>query len=193
MKKILIILFILGFILPGLAQQDSTSAHEQDSLARTKALHRKNYSGPRKASIMSAILPGLGQAYNKKYWKIPIIYAGFGGLGYWFMVNQAQYNYYSKNLRADSDGDPNTVNETRWSDEELLTQKVAYRKKRDVAAIGLIILYIFNVVDANVDAHLKTFDVSDDLSLQVRPWYNVYNTRLGLQSSTGLSITLNFK
>jgi len=142
---------------------------------------------------MSAILPGLGQAYNKKFWKIPIIYTGLGGLGYMFTINQQQYNYFRKNLIAANDEDPNTMNTTRWDSQNLQTQKITYRKRRDIAIIGIAILYVLNIVDANVDAHLKTFDVSDDLSIQIDPWQDTYVGRSELGTTVGFSVKLNFK
>lgn len=142
---------------------------------------------------MSAILPGLGQAYNKKYWKLPIIYAGLGGFTYMFITNNEQYKFYRKNLIALNDDDPNTDNTTRYSSDQLQVQKVAYRKNRDFAAIGIAVIYILNIIDANVDAHLKTFDVSDDLSIHVRPWQTIYSTGLGYKGAAGFSVKLNFK
>ncbi len=142
---------------------------------------------------MSAVLPGLGQAYNKKFWKIPVIYAGLGGLGYMFMVNNKQYNEFRNNLRAQNDDDPNTVNTSRWNSEELRIQKITYRKRRDIAVVGIALLYVLNIIDANVDAHLKTFDVSDDLSMRVESWHTIYNTGEGFKTAAGLSLTLNFR
>lgn len=171
----------------------NTTDRVSDSLSLAKATHKKNYSGPRKASIMSAILPGLGQAYNKKYWKIPLIYGGLGGFGYMFVTNNQQYNFYRKNLIAENDEDPNTINTTRYSSDQLQVQKVSYRKNRDLAAIGIAVFYILNIIDANVDAHLKTFDVSDDLSIKIRPWQTIYFTGLGYKGAAGISVKLNFK
>ncbi len=142
---------------------------------------------------MSALLPGLGQAYNKKYLKIPLIYAGLGGFGYMFVTNNQQYNFYRKNLIAENDEDPNTINTTRYSSDQLQVQKVSYRKNRDLAAIGIAVFYVLNIIDANVDAHLKTFDVSDDLSMNIRPWHSVYSNGTGFSTATGISIKLNFK
>jgi len=150
---------------------------------------------------MSAILPGLGQAYNSigqpfrktKYWKIPVIYGGLGGFGYMFVVNNDKYKSFRKNLRAENDDDPNTVNETRWNSDELQTQKITYRKRRDIAVVGIVVLYLLNIVDANVDAHLKTFDVSDDLSIRIEPWQDIYTSYQGLRGSAGISIKLDFK
>lgn len=192
MKKTLFILFLLSLLFPALAQQDSLT-RSNDSITKVKEDRKKTYSGPRKASIMSAILPGLGQIYNRKIWKVPIIYAGLGGLGYMFVVNNQQYVYYRKNLIAENDNDPATINNTRWDSQNLQTQKITYRKRRDIAVVGIALLYILNIVDANVDAHLKTFDVSDDLSMSIDPWQSIYSTGSGYRSATGLSIKLNFK
>ena len=193
MKKILFILLSFVILASAFSQQQDSIRVKQDSLAQVKANKKKNYSEARKASILSACLPGLGQAYNKKFLKIPIIYAGLGGLGYMFVVNTKEYNYFRRNLIREADGDPNTINETRYDQNQLLTQKITYRKRRDIAAIGIALLYILNIVDANVDAHLKTFDVSDDLSIRIEPWLNGYTSGYGYGNTTGITIKLNFK
>lgn len=139
---------------------------------------------------MSACLPALGQIYNRKYWKAPVIYLALGGLGYWGVTNQIKYNYYSNNLAALYDDDVNTVNETIYNSDQLIIQKRDYRKYRDYAIIAGVLVYLINIIDANVDAHLKTFDVSDDLSLQVNPYSNFdYNNKL----QAGLTLKLKFK
>jgi hypothetical protein len=186
LKKNLFILLFISLAVSFVAQQ-------KDSLVQSKAAHKKNYSEPRKASIMSACLPGLGQVYNSKYWKVPIIYAGLGGLGYMFLVNNKEYTYFRQNLIWEADDDPTTINTTRYDIDQLQTQKITYRKRRDIAAIGIALLYILNIIDANVDAHLKTFDVSDDLSISIDPWQGIYSTGFGNRTATGFSIKLNFK
>jgi hypothetical protein len=180
-------------MFPMIAQEKDSLSAQTDSIRQAKSLRKKNYSRPRTASIMSAILPGLGQVYNKKYWKVPIIYGGFAGFGYLFVSNNEEYQYYRKNLIAENDEDPSTINTSGWSTDQLLAQKVSYKKSRDFAAIAIGILYLLNVVDANVDAHLKTFDVSDDLSLHIEPWQNLYNSGSGFRTAAGLSLKLNFK
>jgi len=72
---------------------------------------------------MSAIFPGLGQIYNRKYWKAPVIYAAIGGLAYWGITNQTKYKYYSNNLRFENDDDVTTINETLYNTDQLITQK----------------------------------------------------------------------
>lgn len=139
---------------------------------------------------MSAIVPGLGQAYNKKYWKIPIIYAALGGLGYWGINNHVQYKHYSDNLKAEYDDDPSTFNSTPYSSNQLIILKNDHKKFRDIAILAGAVVYALNIIDANVDAHLKTFDVSDDLSMKIKPYYHLnYDNTL----QTGLTLKLNIK
>ncbi len=200
MKIKFILICIAIFVVPGLtyaqvadtAQAPVNGAFTSGDSALTKSEKKKIYSRPRRATLMSAVIPGLGQAYNKKYWKIPLIYAGFGGLGYMFSVNNQEYKYYRKNLIAENDGDSTTLNVTRYSSDQLQQQKIYYRKNRDFAAIGMALIYLINVIDANVDAHLKTFDVSDDLSIRVDPWQNLYRVAGGYRTAVGLSFKINF-
>lgn len=166
---------------------------QSDTLKTEKKKNASTYRRARTASVMSAILPGAGQVYNKKYWKVPIIYAGLGGFGYLFYVNQEKFSFYSKNLKAEYDNDANTINESGYSGTQLQTLKADYRKSRDLGIIGCAVFYALNILDANVDAHLTTFDVSDDLSLELRPYNNVYcfHNSIGMQS--GVSLNLKFK
>lgn len=182
-----IILFSLFFSI------FSFNAISQDTLkVEKKGKNKAIYYEARKATIMSAILPGLGQAYNKKWWKVPIVYAGIGGFGYLFYTNQQNFNFYGKNLKYENDGDPNTINETKYDSDQLLTLKNDYRKYRDLGIIGCVVIYALNIVDANVDAHLKTFDVSDDLSLQIKPYSNFYSFNNSSGFQTGITLNLRF-
>jgi hypothetical protein len=125
---------------------------------------------PKKAAIYSACLPGLGQVYNKKYWKVPIIYAGFAGLGYGFYFNHREFKTYRNALRYRYDDDPATIdNFPQYNDDNLVTLKNFYQRYRDLTVVGMVALCTLNVVDAAVDAHLFTFDVSDDLSMRIQP------------------------
>lgn len=165
-------------------------AIKKDSIRQKKIVNKAIYSSARKATIMSACLPGLGQIYNRKYWKAPVIYVALGGIGYWGVTNHVKYKYYSDNLRYANDDDPNTINSTLYSNDQLITQKRYYRKYRDYAIIVGALVYLVNIIDANVDAHLKTFDVSDDLSLQFKP-YSTFDYNNNLQA--GLTLKLKFK
>lgn len=194
MIRVFIIIVFVFFASEYNAQSD-TIVLGKDTTTQTKVQKKAIYSSARKASIMSAILPGLGQAYNKKYWKIPIVYAGLGGFGYMFLSNNTKYNDYRKGLIASvNNGDSSqSVYGVNYSQSQLQSQKLYYRKYRDFAVIGFSIVYIINIIDANVDAHLRTFDVSDDLSLRVDPWQNLYRTASGYKTATGISLKLNFK
>ncbi len=140
---------------------------------------------------MSALLPGLGQVYNKKYWKVPIIYAGIGGFGFMFYTNNIKYTYYRAALLYSVDHDGVAYADDRiYSTDQLLSLKQQRKKYRDFGIIGAGIFYLLNIVDANVDGHLATFDVSDDLSVNIDPWQTM--TANG-SCATGLSLKLNFK
>ncbi len=188
---------LLCFTLAGgaLHAQESDSLRNEirkDSIRTKRAVRHAIYGNARKATIMSAIVPGLGQVYNGKrsLWKVPVIYAALGGIGYWGITNQVRYKYYSDNLKYIYDEDESTVNSTPYDASQLITQKNYYKKYRDMAIMLGSLVYIINIIDANVDAHLKKFDVSDDLSLQFKPYTGFdYNNKL----LTGISIKLNFK
>jgi hypothetical protein len=187
--------YITFFIFVSLSlnaqQNDSLRfAYKNDSMQSKRAVNKAIYGNARKATIMSACFPGLGQIYNRKYWKAPVIYVALGGIGYWGVTNQIKYKYYSTNLKAIHDEDANTINETLYSSDQLITQKKYYQKYRDISIMLGALVYLVNIIDANVDAHLRTFDVSDDLSLQLNPYSNLdYNNKL----QAGLSLKLKFK
>ena len=186
-----ILLFFLSFTSVQAQENDSLyNAHREDSIHAKRAVNKAIYGSARKATIMSACFPGLGQIYNRKYWKAPVIYAALGGLGYWGVTNHIKYKYYSDNLRAENDDDPSTVNSSLYNSSQLITQKKYYQKYRDISIMLGALVYLVNIIDANVDAHLRTFDVSDDLSLQINPYSNFdYNNKL----QAGLSLKLKFK
>ena len=194
MKATALLIVIFSFFHPQLRSQNTGKENTTDSSKTTVLDKKKVYSHARKATLMSVFLPGLGQGYNKKYWKIPIIYAGLGGFTYMFITNNQQYNYYRDNLKAIYDEDPATVNTTIYQDWQLESLKTQYKKNRDFAVIGFFAVYLLNIIDANVDGHLMSFDVSDDLGLQLDPWYNLSPGNKGLAfGSAGMSLKLNFK
>lgn len=152
----------IGFMLLLMMSSAAFSQHA-DSLTRVHS--------PRKATIMSAVLPGAGQAYNRKYWKIPVVYAGFGVLGYLVKFNNDEYKIYKEAYKLRLDGDETTVDAFTqvYADQDLTTLKDYYRRNRDLSIIGMSLLYILNIIDASVDAHLFHFNVSDDLTMQWQP------------------------
>jgi len=195
MSKYFIIFFLSTNFCCFSQQKDSIQLIDT---AQNKIINNKpTYSVARRAAILSACLPGLGQAYNKKYWKIPIFYAGIGGFGYLFYANNIKYNTYRSALLLSQEslsGGYATVDNISWSTTQLQTQKQIYKKRRDFGAIGIGIIYLLNIIDANVDGHLKTFDVSDDLSLNIDPWQNEYSLgNFQYITAYGLTLKLNFK
>lgn len=143
---------------------------------------------PHKATIYSALIPGLGQIYNKKYWKLPIIYGATGILIYAFEFNNEEYNKY-KNAYSDMDAGLITQFEGFTDKEALLRIKDNYRRNRDLNVILMAAVYLLNVVDATVDAHLFNYEINDDLSLNFQP---AINTQINYQQTYGLALRISF-
>jgi hypothetical protein len=123
-----------------------------------------------KASIMSAIIPGLGQVYNKQYWKLPLIYGGTASLAYSIQSNHNSYIVYKNAYNAEIDNDPNTINQFSQYDQSALALfRDAYRRNLDLSVIGLTLVYILNIIDANVSAHLYYFRVNKNLDISWSP------------------------
>ncbi|MEQ8583038.1 MAG: DUF5683 domain-containing protein [Marinoscillum sp.] len=147
---------------------------------------------PNKAALLSAVLPGLGQAYNNQYWKIPLIYGGGLIFGHYINYNNQIYNEMRNSLIAEVDSDPNTVNpyKDRFQETALTRNRDAFRRNRDLLILIGAAFYLLNVVDAHVSAHLNEFDVNDNLSLKVSP--SIQSTPLFSQA-LGFSISLSIK
>lgn len=130
-----------------------------------------NKHSPGKALWMSAVLPGLGQAYNKKYWKIPVIWAGFGGLGYGIYHTASRFVQYRNAYRLQVDQDPSTIGEVKGIQDPATLKFYRDQNKRnlDIVSICTAVWYALNLIDAAVDAHLFHYDISDDLTLQWQP------------------------
>ncbi len=182
------LIFIIFLVITTFISKGQSNADTLVIPTQKKAKH-----SPKKATLLSAILPGAGQIYNHKYWKAPLIYAGLGGLGYVFLNAQKNYTYYQRNLRNEADTDPSTLNETSFGINELQAEKIRYRKQRDLIGFGLIAVYAINIIDANVDAHLKTFDISDDLSLQLKAKPMYMANAFGGVLAAGISLKLKIK
>ena len=147
---------------------------------------------PKTASLRSALIPGWGQAYNKKYWKIPIIYAGIGGLVYALDQNQKEYNTLRQAYIFTTDDDTATIGLYQGralSADVLASLRDTYRRYRDLSVVGLFAVYVLNIIDANVDAHLFEFNVDDNLTLNFVPCRQVVSSR----SYHGIGINLKLK
>jgi hypothetical protein len=162
---------------------------------------------PGAATLMSTLLPGLGQIYNKKYWKPPIIYAAGGAIYYFFDYNNTRYHRYRKAFNqyiADMDGDGqpdnsldniendavrNLMQQSTDPETSISLYRNYYRRNRDLNIILMSGLYVLNIIDAMVDAHFYSFDVSDDLSMRVEPSLNYQNYATG---TMGMSLCFTF-
>ena len=153
---------------------------------------------------LSALCPGAGQIYNRRYWKLPIVIGAFVGLTYGTTWNNRMLNDYSKAYRDITDNDPNTrsymdfypptVKESdldkSWLTNTLKNRKDYYRRYRDICIISIAAVYLLNVIDAYVDASMVHFDVSDDLSMQVKP--AVIESSMSPLPSIGLGCAFSF-
>jgi hypothetical protein len=190
LKKVYNILFTLVFLL--FVFQLTITA--QDTVPAVHAAKVKVKILPLKATMFSAAFPGLGQIYNRKYWKIPLVYAGFGGVGYAVMFNSKWYNRYTKAYQDFTDMVPETAsyvslirgskpedydpvlhpktynpNQASWIRDQLLQGVDYYRRYRDLSYIGIAVWYLVSILDANVDASLFDYEVGENLNLTMAP------------------------
>ncbi len=134
---------------------------------------------PRIAARRSAMLPGLGQIYNKRWWKVPLVYGGFVGIGLVYEFNQRQYKIFLKEAQFRQE-DPTKANPAwkAYTDDGIIRVKDDYRRTRDLSLLAGVGFYAVQIIDAYIDAKFFRFDVSDDLSLKVDPFIQsgqIYN------------------
>ncbi|MFK7782395.1 DUF5683 domain-containing protein [Psychroserpens sp.] len=192
-KQLYIICFIILFGYNGFAQnkKDSDSLKvDTDLIVVADTIQRKpiNILAPSKAAFYSAVLPGLGQAYNKKYWKIPIVYALMGTSVYFYVSNDKEYNRYRDEYKRRLAGNSPLLGEFPGvSDEGLINAQKTLKRRKELSLLITIGLYALNIIDANVDAHLLQYNV--DKNLAIKPHFQ-YNE---MENSSDLGLTLNFK
>ncbi|MDC8003490.1 DUF5683 domain-containing protein [Aureisphaera galaxeae] len=187
-------LFHIFFLFSGIlfAQTTDSLTVEQERIIVAKDTVTVAYDplAPSRAAFYSAVLPGLGQAYNKRYWKIPLVYAGIGTGVYFYLQNTDDYNRfrdaYKRRLAGFTDDEFQGI-----SDDRLIDAQRTASRNRDVSIIVSIVFYILNIIDANVDAHLRQYNVSEDLSIQ--PGILRDPTSFNSQGNYGLSLKLNLK
>lgn len=154
------------------------------------------YHSPVKATWMSAALPGLGQFYNRRYWKPPIIYAGLGVSIYFLIDNQLKFITARNSYRARLGVPGYTVADKYLGNDatQIESDRDYYRTTRDYCIIAVAGIYALNIIDAVVDAHLRSFDVGDDLSMKVRPSFQLTGNgyQNGFAPTTGIAWTLKF-
>lgn len=197
--KILFLLLLLSFVQQKLACQSDTILYTDSKPERVVL--------PVKATMLAAAFPGLGQIYNRKYWKIPVVYAGFGALGYSIVYNTNNHNKYREAYRDVTDLVPETNSYTSiefgiepeefdralesdlfsaqneaWVKDQLLNGVDYYRRYRDLSYIGVALWYMITILDANVDANLNDYEIGEDLSIVVEPTpiSTVYGNTIGV-------------
>ena len=196
-KRIHIIILCLFSVLYSFSQtdKDSTSIALNDSPIKVNETLTKEAIDPlrpSKAAFYSAILPGLGQAYNKKYWKIPIVWGAIGAGIYFYVSNDKEFDRYrdayKRRLAGFKDDEFYGPNDSPFiSDDGLIRAQNQFRRNKDLSLLITIGLYALNIIDANVDAHLLQFNVDENLSLSPHYQYNQ------MENTSDLGLTLNFK
>lgn len=196
LKKVFVsistIFFILFSCLTASAQKDSLRILSADTIIKSKAVDTPNKFSPRVATLRSALIPGWGQFYNKKYWKIPIIYGALGITGSVFAFNLKTYKLLRQAFIYRSDTIPgNDAYIDRQfinlSAESLRTYRNSYRQNIDYTVLVFLVLWGLQVVDATVDAHLKAFDVSDNISMKIKAGNS------SITNTTGISFVFTLK
>ena len=170
MKKIIILLFFITF-----------SSYSQEKEIKTY--------NPKKASRLSAVLPGLGQVYNKQYWKVPVIYGGYAVIGHYIKFNNQMYIDFKNALILETDNDELTLNPFPNFNRTSLERNMDFwRRNRDMLIIFTGAYYLLNILDAHIFAHLNEFDNDNNLDLSIKPSLEkINNTNL-----IGISLYLNF-
>ena len=184
-KTFFIAIFFLFLGKPFVFAQDKTTPQKavKDSL---KSINIDPLT-PAKAAFYSAVLPGLGQAYNKKYWKIPLVYGAIGTSLYFYIDSNKKYHQYrdayKRRLEGYNDDKFNYLDTNR-----LITAQKFYQRNRDLSALFVVGLYALNIIDANVDAALIQFNVNENLS--VNPI--IYPDAVTFKANVGLTLNYNF-
>lgn len=180
--------FLFFFITCALFSQEELSIKPIDSAVKIDGISYKiDPLSPSKAAFYSAILPGLGQAYNKKYWKIPIVWGAIGtgiGICIW---NDGKYNELRDVYKQRLEGIPNDRFDNLSVDVLQKAQR-NYQRQRDLSLLITVGLYILNIIDANVDAHLKQFNVNDNLTIAPQ----VYQNPLDANVNMGMKLSFRF-
>lgn len=188
-----LLLFSLMASTPVFSQNQSeveatTTAVEESESKKIKTDYASLPKNPKKATILSAILPGAGQVYNNKAWKVPILYAGFMTDIYFIGYNNKRYQTFRSALFAFDEGDRSQF--PSLNRQSLVRNVDFWRESRDLTILLLAAIYALNLIDANVDAHLSGFDISDDIAMKIEP--NM-GTLAASGNSMGLTLKFQFK
>ncbi len=209
---ILFLLFLFGNFAFSQEETESQTEKTKDSLTtelkkegvsvEVATFERKaiNPLAPSKAAFYSAILPGLGQIYNKRYWKAPIVWGALGTGIYVYSINNTEYNRYRNAFKQRKAGLPDEFFDLGEpdpgkttpdvSDEALENAQERFQRDRDLALLITIALYALNIIDANVDAHLKQYNVDENLGFDIKPYLNM--NPVTSSPNYGLAMTIKF-
>ncbi len=162
----------LVYVIDTIIPEKKSKRIKNDSIQKPflKRIFNDEKHSPKKAVILSAILPGTGQIYNRSYWKLPIVYGAMGTMGYFIYSGTKQHKKFKKAYFDRVDNDVLTIDTfPQYTDTNLKNLRDEARKNLELSYMGFTLAYVLVGVDAFVEAHLKSFDVSDDLTLQIKP------------------------
>ncbi len=186
MKNYISILFLL-FATGNISVFAQVKKEELLILADTVKANPINPLAPARAAFLSAIVPGLGQAYNKKYWKIPIVYGAIGTSLYFYIDNNNKYHRYRDAYKMRLAGLDDEF-KGQYTDNTLINAQRTFQRNRDMSLLITLGLYALNIVDANVDAHLMQFNVNDNLTF--RP--DIYPNEINYKQNIGVTLNYSF-
>ena len=206
-KYLLILFFLLVYFIPG------KDLYAQSDTTRVRKEKKVRISNPTKATMLAAAFPGLGQIYNRKAWKIPVVYAGFAAVGYSIYFNSSYHVKYFEAYRDVTDDIPETQSYNfrefgvppeefdralgsgsfnpsteDWVKTQLLNGVDYYRRYRDLSYVGVAVWYLITMLDANVDASLADYDVSENLKVTVEP----VPIQTGIGPTVGVGVKVTF-
>jgi len=188
---LLLLFFAMLCLVPARIVAQTAPVQVQDSVPTAPAPVKKKFLPVPKKSLMWAIIPGGGQVYNRRYWKVPLVYAAMGGIVYAIDYNQSNYRRLKTALGLKLDGKPHEFSGTQIDNVlTLRTLRDDFDKNTQLSYIGMVLVYALQGVEAYTDAHLMDFDIGDDLSLQLQPRLEINPATQAV--SPGLGLRLRF-
>lgn len=188
---LLLLFFAMLCVAPARIGAQTSPVPVQDSVPTAPAPVKKKFLPVPKKSLMWAIIPGGGQVYNRRYWKVPLVYAAMGGIVYAIDYNQTRFRSLKKALELKLKDEPHEYTGTRIDDVRTLrTLRDDFDKNTQLSYIGMFLVYALQGVEAYTDAHLMDFDIGDDLSLQLQPRLEINPATQAV--SPGLGLRLRF-
>ncbi len=179
---ITILIFLLGNFSSFAQTELGEGLRTKDTIKKSSEI---NVLAPAKAAFYSAVFPGMGQIYNKKYWKVPLVYGALGTTIYFYINNNKKYHLFRDAYKRRLEGF-NDDNYAYLDNSRLIAAQKFYQNNRDLSALLTGLFYILNILDANVDAHLMQFNVNDKLT--VKP--DLFRDQFTAKENLGICLTL---